>query len=132
MILICSFVLAPSLLRADPNEWYQGRQGQWIREQNAWRFRDTRGDEYRQYGNAWRWNNEADQDDVWYQGRRGHWIQQQNSWRFRDVDDDEYRQSSNGWRWYNGRAHGQEDSEYHNRAPGDNRTYQEFQQQEGH
>jgi hypothetical protein len=88
VILICSFVLAPSLLRAD-------------------------------------------QDD-WYQGRRGHWIQQQNAWRFRDVDGNEYRRSGNSWRWYNGRVHGKEGSEYHNRAPGDNRTYNQFQQQEGH
>jgi len=35
-----------------------------------------------------------------------------------------------GSSWYNGRAHGSEGSEYHNRAVGDNRTYQEFQQQE--
>jgi len=135
ILLLCSFVLAPSLLRADPNEWYQGRQGQWVREQNAWRFRDTRGDEYREYGNSWRWNNEpapvADADD-WYQGRQGQWVESQNTWRFRDRDGNVYRQHGNSWSWYNGRHHGPEGSEYHNRAPGDNRTYQQFQQQEGH
>jgi hypothetical protein len=88
VILMCSFVLAPSLLRADPNEWYQGRQGQWVQQQNQWRFRDTKGDEYRQYGNS--------------------------------------------WAWYNGRAHGQEGREYHNRAPGNNQTYNQYQNQEGH
>jgi len=34
----------------------------------------------------------------------------------------EYRRHGNGWRWYNGRMHGPEGSEYHNRAPGDNRN----------
>ena len=132
VILICSFVLAPSLLRADQDDWYQGRQGHWIRQQNAWRFRDLDGREYRDSGNGWRWSNEADEYNEWYQGRRGRWIQQQNAWRFRDADGDVYRQSGNSWRWYNGRAHGAEGSEYHNRAPGDNRSYKEFQQQERH
>ncbi len=84
IILICSFVLAPGLLRADPNEWYQGRRGQWVQEQNAWRFRDTSGDEYRQYGNNWRWNNEparVAEGDDWYQGRQGQWTQAHNQWR---------------------------------------------------
>jgi hypothetical protein len=134
MVLLCSFVLAPSLLRADPNEWYQGRQGQWVQEQNAWRFRDTTGDEYREYGNTWRWANPVPvaHDDDWYQGRQGQWVESQNAWRFRDRDGNIYRQHGNSWRWYNGRRHGAEGSEYHNRAPGDNRTYQQFQQQEGH
>jgi hypothetical protein len=136
VILLCSFLLAPSLLRADPNEWYQGRQGQWVQQQNAWRFRDTTGDEYRQYGNSWRWNNavrrEASEDNDWYQGRRGQWVEQENAWRFRDTDGNIYRKHGNSWGWYNGRAHGQEGREYHNRAPGDNRTYQQFQNQEGH
>jgi hypothetical protein len=134
MVLLCSFVLAPSLLRADPNEWYQGRQGQWVQEQNAWRFRDSRGDVYRQYGNSWRWANEAPvaQNDDWYQGREGQWIQQRNAWRFRDRDGNIYRQHGQSWAWYNGRRHGAEGSEYHNRAPGDNRSYSQFQQQEGH
>jgi hypothetical protein len=85
-ILLCSFVLGSSLVRADQNDWYQGRQGQWVQQQNAWRFRDTNGNEY--------------------------------------------RQENNSWQWYNGRQHGPEGSEYHNRAPGDNRTYNQFQQQE--
>jgi hypothetical protein len=130
VILFCSFVLAPSLLRANQDDWYQGRRGQWIQQHNAWRFRDRDRNEYRQYGNSWRWYNGANQDHDWYQGRRGHWYQQQNSWRFRDIDGNEYRQYGNSWRWYNGRFHSEEASEYHHRAPGDNRNYQQFQQQE--
>jgi hypothetical protein len=30
-ILICSFALAPNLVRADENDWYQGQQGQWVK-----------------------------------------------------------------------------------------------------
>ena len=86
VILVCSFVLAPSLLRADQDDWYQGRRGQWIQQHNAWGFRDIDGNEYRKYGN--------------------------------------------NWRWYNGRFHGEEGAEYHYRAPGDNRNYYQFQQQE--
>jgi hypothetical protein len=130
VILVCSFVLAPSLLRANQDDWYQGRRGQWIQQHNAWRFRDRDGNEYRQYGNSWRWYNGANQDHDWYQGRRGHWYQQQNSWRFRDIDGNEYRKYGNSWRWYNGRFHSEEAAEYHHRAPGDNRNYQQFQQQE--
>ena len=138
VILIGWFVLSVRSVKADPHDdWYQGRQGRWVEEQNAWRFRDRGGDEYRQYGDSWRWSqaqapmDRGDADDVWYQGRRGHWNQAQNGWRFQDVDGNTYRQQGNSWRWYNGRAHGAEGSAYHNRAPGDNRTYQEFQQQEG-
>jgi hypothetical protein len=130
VILVCSFVLAPSSLRANQDDWYQGRRGQWIRQRNAWQFRDRDGNEYRQYGNSWRWYNRANQDNEWYQGRRGHWYQHQSSWRFRDIDGGEYRQYGNSWRWYNGRLHGAEGAEYHHRAPGDNRTYNEFQQGE--
>jgi hypothetical protein len=88
MILICSLVLAPSLLRADQDDWYQGRQGQWAQVHNQWQFRDRDGNEYRKHGNS--------------------------------------------WSWYNGRHHGPAGSAYHNRAPGDNRTYQQFQEQGGH
>jgi len=119
--------------RAEVTEWYQGRRGHWIQERNEWLFRDVNGNIYRRYGEGWRWAPgmaRADADDVWYQGRRGQWIQAQNEWRFRDIDGNEYRRHGNGWRWYNGRMHGAEGSEYHNRAPGDNRTYEEFQQQE--
>ena len=130
VILVCSFVLAPSLLRANQDDWYQGRQGQWIQQHNAWQFRDRDGNEYRQYGNSWRWYNGANRDHDWYQGRRGRWYQQQNNWRFRDIDGNEYRQYGNSWRWYNGRFHSEEAAEYHHRAPGDNRNYQQFQQQE--
>jgi hypothetical protein len=87
VILISSFVLASSLVSADQDDWYQGRQGQWVQQHNAWRFRDKDGNEYRQHGKS--------------------------------------------WRWYNGRLHGAEGAEYHNRAPGDNRSYNQFQQQEG-
>jgi len=72
----------------------------------------------------------ADADD-WYQGRRGHWVQQENEWRFRGYDGGEYRRSGNSWKWYNGRRHGAEGRAYHNRAPGDNRSYSQFEHQEG-
>jgi hypothetical protein len=55
VILICSFVLASSSVRADQDDWYQGRHGHWAQQQNAWRFRDRSGNEYRQQGNSWRW-----------------------------------------------------------------------------
>ena len=129
-ILLCSLFLAPSLLRADQDDWYQGRQGQWVQHQNAWQFRDRDGNQYRESGGSWRWYNEAPEYNQWYQGRRGQWVQRQNGWRFRDADGDVYRQSGNSWRWYNGRAHGEEGSEYHNRAAGDNRSYNQFQNQE--
>ena len=87
-ILICSFALAPSLVRADSDDWYQGRQGRWAQQHNSWRFSDSNGNVYRQHGHS--------------------------------------------WGWYNGRHHGAEGSEYHNRAPGDNRTYNQFQRQERH
>ena len=85
MILICSLMLAPSLLRADQDDWYQGRQGQWAQVHNEWRFRDRDGNEYRRHGKS--------------------------------------------WGWYNGRRHGAEGSEYHNRAPGDTRSYNQYQNQ---
>ena len=72
----------------------------------------------------------ADQDD-WYQGREGQWVQQQNAWRFRDRDGNVYRQHGHSWRWYNGRLHTADASSYHNRAAGDNRSYNQYQQQEG-
>ena len=39
------------------NDWYQGRRGRWYQQQNAWRFRDVDGDEYREEGNRWQWYN---------------------------------------------------------------------------
>jgi hypothetical protein len=57
LVLICSMLLAPSLLRADQNDWYQGRKGQWVQQQNAWRFRDSDGNVYRKHGNSWGWYN---------------------------------------------------------------------------
>ena len=87
-VLISSLLLAPSLLRADQDDWYQGRKGQWVQQQNAWRFRDSGGNEYRQHGKS--------------------------------------------WGWYNGRKHGAEGSAYHNRAPGDTRSYNQFENQNGH
>ncbi len=96
VILICSLVLAPSLVRADQDDWYQGRRGHWIQQPNGWMFRDVDGDEYRQYGNSWGWSKaqeRAEQEqEQWYQGRRGQWVRLPNGWLFRDVDGDEYRQ----------------------------------------
>ncbi|MGC2756762.1 MAG: hypothetical protein WA217_09505 [Candidatus Binatus sp.] len=82
-VLICSLVIAPSLLRADSNDWYQGRKGQWVQQQNAWQFRDSGGNVYRQHGKS--------------------------------------------WGWYNGRRHGAAGDAYHDRAPGDNQTYNQYQ-----
>jgi hypothetical protein len=42
----------------DQNDWYQGRRGRWYQQQNAWRFRDVDGDEYREEGNRWQWYGE--------------------------------------------------------------------------
>jgi hypothetical protein len=72
----------------------------------------------------------ADSDD-WYQGHQGRWAQQHNAWRFSDRDGNVYRQHGHSWGWYNGRHHGPEGSAYHNRAPGDNRTYNQFERQSG-
>ena len=54
-VLIGSFLVAPSFARAD--DWYQGRQGQWVQQNNAWRFRDHDGNIYRQHGKSWSWYN---------------------------------------------------------------------------
>ena len=87
-ILLCSFALAPSLVRADSDYYY-------------------------------------------YQGHQGRWAQQHNTWQFADRDGNVYRQHGHSWGWYNGRHHGPEGSAYHNRAPGDNRTYNQFERQGG-
>ena len=71
----------------------------------------------------------ADQD-YYYQGRHGRWARQHNAWRFSANDGYEYRNQGHSWGWYNGRRHGAEGREYHNRAYGDNRTYNQFQRQE--
>ena len=55
VILICSFLLAPGLLRADENEWYQGQQGDWYNEQDGWRWRSNNGNEYRKTRSGWAW-----------------------------------------------------------------------------
>jgi hypothetical protein len=118
VILMGSFLLAPGLVRAQDNDWYQGRQGRWVQEQNAWRFRDKDGDEYRQQGNNWGWakpNQVTADSDQWYQGRRGHWVHYPNGWRFRSEDGHVYRQQNNSWGWFE--ARGTEG----NRPPGDNR-----------
>jgi len=80
VILICWFVLAPSLLRAEENEWYQGQQGQWKRQGNSWRWESTHGDD-------------------WYQGKKGHWYREKKDWEWHGDDGDEYRQGPNGWQW---------------------------------
>jgi hypothetical protein len=77
LILVCWFVLAPSLLRAQENDWYQGQQGQW----KGQRWQSTHGDQ-------------------WYQGRQGHWYQDQYGWHWYGNDGDEYRQVAPSWRWY--------------------------------
>ena len=82
-VLMCSFALAPSLVRASQNDWYQGRQGQWSQTKNVWQFRDSGGNIYRKHGNS--------------------------------------------WGWYNGRKHGADGAAYHNRAPGNDQTYNQYQ-----
>jgi hypothetical protein len=79
-ILVCSFALAPSLLRAEENQWYQGQQGQWQRHGKSWQWKSSHGDD-------------------WYQGQQGHWYQQQNGWQWNSNDGDEYRQAHSGWQW---------------------------------
>ena len=113
VVLICSFLLAPNLLRADENEWYQGQQGQWQKHGHNYKWESTHGDD-------------------WYQGRQGHWYEDKSDWYWVGNDGSEYRKHGNRWQWYNGRRHSAEGAEYHNRAPGDNRSYNQFQQQEGH
>jgi hypothetical protein len=73
----------------------------------------------------------ADEDDY-YQGHRGHWKQHNNQWQFHDVDGNQYRRHGKSWDWYDGRRHSWIASEYHNRAPGDNRSYQQFKNDQGH
>ncbi len=82
-LLMCSFALVPSLVRADQDDWYQGRKGQWSQTKNVWQFRDSGGNVYRKHGNS--------------------------------------------WGWYNGRKHGAEGEAYHNRAPGNDQTYNQYQ-----
>lgn len=79
-ILICSFLFAPNLLRAEENEWYQGQQGQWQKHGHQYRWQSTHGDE-------------------WYQGKQGHWYQDRNGWHWIGNDGGEYRQGHNGWHW---------------------------------
>ena len=81
LILICCFALAPGLLRADENEWYQGQQGQWHRQGNSWRWKSTHGDQ-------------------WYQGRQGAWYRERNGWEWYGNDGAMYRHGRNGWQWY--------------------------------
>ena len=100
VILICSFLLAPGLLRAADNEWYQGQQGQWQRHGNQWRWESTHGDD-------------------WYQGQQGHWYDEKDGWQYLGNNGDRYRKQRNGWAWA-----------YHNRNPKtDRRSYQQFKEQ---
>lgn len=43
--------------RDQDNDWYQGRRGRWYQRQDAWRFRDMDGNEYREENNRWQWYN---------------------------------------------------------------------------
>ena len=64
----------------------------------------------------------------YYQGRPGNWYREQNGWYYRDNKGDEYRQQGNRWAWYNGRYHGVEGQEYHNRNPqADRQGYNAYQ-----
>lgn len=46
----------------DQNDWYQGRRGRWYQQQDAWRFRDVDGNEYREEGHRWEWYGERHHD----------------------------------------------------------------------
>jgi hypothetical protein len=99
-MLVCSILLAPSLLRAEENEWYQGQQGQW-----------------QQHGKQWRW--ESTHGDDWYQGHQGHWYQERDGWRYLSNDGAEYRKGRSGWAWA-----------YHNRNPKtDRRSFEQLKDQ---
>jgi hypothetical protein len=79
-VLICSFALAPNLVRADEDDWYQGQQGHWMKHGNKWRWQSTHGDE-------------------WYEGKQGHWYQDKKGWHWIGNDGGEYRQGPHGWNW---------------------------------
>jgi len=79
LILIGCFVLAPGMLRAEGDEWYQGQQGQWQRQGNSAQWKATQ------------------QGDQWYQGRQGHWYQERDGWQYRADDGGVYRQGD--WQW---------------------------------
>jgi len=79
LILIGCFVLAPGMLRAEGDEWYQGQQGQWQRHGNSSQWKATQ------------------QGDQWYQGRQGHWYQERDGWQYRADDGGVYRQGD--WQW---------------------------------
>ena len=117
VILACSFLLAPGMVRAQDNDWYQGRRGRWVQEQNAWQFHDANGEEYRQQNGSWGWshpnhpNVQAVGPEAWYQGQRGHWIKYPSGWRFRTDNGRVYQQLNGSWGW----------SEARGRGPGDYR-----------
>ena len=62
------------------NQWYQGQQGRWY-----------------QQGNAWQWA--GGEGDQWFQGQQGHWFQERNGWQFRSDKGNEYQKGRNGWQW---------------------------------
>jgi hypothetical protein len=91
LILMGWFILAPGMLKAEQDEWYQGQQGQWQRHGNSWQWRGSQGDQ-------------------WYQGRRGHWYQERGGWQFRADDGADYRQAQpNRWDWHGGRRQHDQD-----------------------
>ena len=114
-ILLGSFLLTPGLAKAQDHDWYQGRQGRWIQEQNAWRFRDRDGDEYRQQGDQWVWvapRAMAPDSDQWFQGHRGHWVHFPNGWRFRAENGQVYRRQGDSWQWVQGQRGPDRDGDY--------------------
>ena len=86
IVLICSFLAGPKMVRAEENEWYQGQQGEWERHGPRWRWRSTHGDQ-------------------WYQGRQGHWYLDRKGWHWIGNDGDDYRQGPHGWQWSGERGH---------------------------
>ncbi|MFZ0678343.1 hypothetical protein [Candidatus Binatus sp.] len=80
-ILICSFTLAPNLVRADENDWYQGQQGQWQKHGSKWRWKSAHGDQ-------------------WFQGKQGHWYQDKKGWHWYGNDGRDYSEGPHGWAWH--------------------------------
>jgi hypothetical protein len=81
VVLICAFVLPPSIRIAAADEWYQGQPGSWHRSGSTWMWRGSQGDQ-------------------WYQGQRGHWYAEPgNKWYWLSDSGATYREGPKGWYW---------------------------------
>ena len=85
VILPVLFAISWSPDEADQNDWYQGRRGQWIQQNNAWRFRDVDGDPAtRRCLGLVPGQEQARRDGL--PGRHSHWVKRPNGWAFRDEN----------------------------------------------